>query len=197
MLSTLIDRWRDSQWRATLRPAPADDPLPAPVLNVCGRRAVRGVGPDVETMMARLHVEARERGVALLAPHRRGWSLDFWTSEARFAMPFRRRRAWSGEPTDPDPAWLDAVLVSGVKTGARLVHVEGLDGLSLASARELAGGPAPLVLTMYDTDVGGAPERALVSAILERAAAVVVPTTAVGGGVGGAVGRAPPPPGGG
>jgi glycosyltransferase involved in cell wall biosynthesis len=86
--------------------------------------------------------------VALLAPHKRGLSLDWWTSEARFSLAFPRQ--WSADPLTPDPDWLAAVRRCGERTGARLVHVEGVTGLSLPSLVELAAGSVPVVLSIYD-----------------------------------------------
>ncbi|MEZ5319049.1 MAG: glycosyltransferase [Vicinamibacterales bacterium] len=173
------DRWRDSQWRVTLAPRRADDPLDAPVLNLAGVPAAARFGDVSRLLMARLRVEARERAVAVLAPDRTGLALDWWTSEARFGLRFAH--PWAGEPAAPDPTWLAAVRRCLDLTRPRFVHVEDVTGLSLPSLVELAHAGPPMVLSVHDLAAVDAAPREPMRLLLDQAVAVVCPSAYVRG----------------
>ena len=145
------DRWRESNWRATFPPAGTDDAIHAPVLNLTGLPASARQGGATQLLMARLRAESGQRAVALLSPADDALRLDWWTSEARFGLQYPRR--WSGDPLDADRDWETAVRRAVERTSPRLIHVEGVTGLSLPSILAIADLGLPLVLSFHDFGV--------------------------------------------
>ncbi|HET9369767.1 MAG TPA: glycosyltransferase [Vicinamibacterales bacterium] len=145
------DRWRASQWRSTFPAAGSDDALHAPVLNLTGLPASALHGDAARHLMARLRAESTQRAVALVSPLDATLRLDWWTSEARFGLQYGRR--WSGDPLDRDRDWEVAVMRAVERTSPRVIHVEGVTGLSLPSLLAIADLGLPLVLSIHDFGV--------------------------------------------
>jgi glycosyltransferase involved in cell wall biosynthesis len=149
-LARLLDRRADARRRRAHAPAPLTwrPPGAVPVLNLLGTPPSLRLGGVPIQLLARLAAEERGRPVALLAPFGPGWRL-----EVSFAG---QRRAFTLEGSPPDPVALDdptfarVVRESMELVGARLLHVEGLAGLPLASLLALRRVLPRLVVSLHD-----------------------------------------------
>lgn len=129
-------------------PASARD---APVLNYLATPPDPWLGGLQVQLMARLQAESSHRPVALLYADR---------SPSAYRLEIRRqgrrwREEWSATRRPPAAALVDeglARVVSGALsvTGARVLHVEGLAGVPLATLLALAESGLPIILSLHD-----------------------------------------------
>jgi glycosyltransferase involved in cell wall biosynthesis len=146
----LHDRWREARERGW-SPRDSSRAWPwAPILNVLGVPLVaRGGGVPLQ-LRARLRREREQRPVALLSRRADGGlRVDCWSQGQRRSAD-HDGGAWSGNPLDDEPGWLDIVRAATARVGARAVHIENLAGLSLSSLQRLGDLGLPVVVSMHD-----------------------------------------------
>jgi len=146
------DRWLDRMSERRQR-AGQHDPVTWPraaVLNISGVEASARLGGVPLQLSARLRHESAERPVALLARDSRGGFRLECRSEGRLYARAFPGGPWTGDPLGADQRWIDAVRTAVALTGAAVLHVENLAGLSLVSLADLAASGPPLVVSLHD-----------------------------------------------
>jgi glycosyltransferase involved in cell wall biosynthesis len=141
---------RLDEWRAArgARPVPEAALGRAEVLNVLGMPAVARLGGVPLQLRDRLRHEGRARACLLLSRTGEGYRLE------RTEGPHRRVAAWRARAASPavlgDPGFEEAVVRSLARTGARVLHLEGLAGVAPVTAGHAAGSAERLVVTVHD-----------------------------------------------
>jgi len=146
----VLDRLADARRDRLFTPLPEADVahFRSPVLNLLATPPSPRFGGVPTQFVARLRHEEKERPVALLYPTGRGYRLEL-TRDGR-----RGRLDLDGSPLDAvalaDPAFEAAVLAASERTGARVLHPEGVAGLPVESLLRLQAQGLRLVLSVHD-----------------------------------------------
>jgi glycosyltransferase involved in cell wall biosynthesis len=132
------------------------------ILNVCATPVVPRLGGVQIQLAARLRAERALRGVALVQP-----------GALELSRPALHRRKI--------PRDFDAAVAEGLRiTGARTIHLEGTDGVPIATLLRLAESGIRLIVSLHDCSLFGSgdPDRRRLGAqLLTAASAVIYPSS--------------------
>ncbi len=148
-LDRLAAARRRRAFRTAASPIDASAVPPTPVLHLAATPPVPSLGGVQVQLLARIEREARERAVALLYPRAGRWRLEVAAPGGRQAWTLATPALYH-ELAIADAALEAAVTQSVAAAGARLLHVEGLAGLPLASLAALRRGGLRLLLSLHD-----------------------------------------------
>lgn len=146
------DRLREERRRRSFVAVPAGRfalPAAIPVLNLLSTPPLPRLGGLQAQLLSRIELESARRPVALLYPQAGSYRLEISTGRRRQALDLP-----AGEPRPPlaesDPGLERVVREAADRTGARVLHVEGLASLPLASLLALQRSGFLLLLSVHD-----------------------------------------------
>ncbi len=144
------ERWSEARRKRSFTNVAASFAIvPAvPVLNVSASPLARRLGGVPIQLLDRLEIEARTRPVATLSLHPDHVRLEVETRGQRVAITGPRRAF--ADPFAADDGFERTLLEAAQRSGARIVHFEGLAGLPLASVLRVMSGPFRTVVSVHD-----------------------------------------------